>query len=243
MSDETPSHERPCPTIGGDPPQSAARDLRRILGTSGGIPRHDLAARRAAEIEALIAWAGERGWLDARYFLTPAREGGLEHRLWLDEASNRVIKITLPGRFGRTLRSVDARPDRQELHHLVRFESATPLEYLDRLALHNDAFGDDVRVLGPIHDGLDEISIVITQQFLRGSRPTDREVRDFMQRAGFRQLGAEPAFFRPADRVAAFDAHSANFVRTEGETVPFDLITFHADGAMSRLLESFLCKE
>lgn len=41
---------------------------------------------------------GERtGWLDAGYYLMPARKDGLEHRFWFDEASGRVIKLTLLG--------------------------------------------------------------------------------------------------------------------------------------------------
>ena len=238
MNGEPPRDGRPCPTTGGYPPQAAARDLRGILEASGGVPWRDLAERRAGETRALIAWAERIGWLDADYFLTPAQEGGLEHRLWLDESSGRVIKVTLPGRFGRTVRPVHPPSEKRELHRLVRIEDATPLEYLDRHALHNDAFGDDVRVLGLVRDPLDRVSIVISQRFLHGTRPTESDVRGFMQRAGFRQVGAEPAFFRARDRVAAFDAHTANFVHTAGETVPFDLITFHADAAMARLLAS-----
>lgn len=238
MNGESPSHERPCPTTGGHSPQSAASDLRRILEAGGGVSGHDLAARGAAEIRALVAWAERTGWLDAAYYLTPAREGGLEHRLWLDDASGRVIKATLPGRFGRMVRLVQPPPEKRELNRLIRFGHATPLEYLDRLALHNEVFGDDGRVLGVVCDALKQLSIVISQVFLQGTRPLDSEVRRFMQAAGFRQLGAEPAFFRARDRVAAFDAHTANFVRTGGETVPFDVITFHAEAAMTRVLES-----
>lgn len=83
------------------------------------------------------------------------------------------------------------------------------------------------------------MSFLISQRFLKGARPLDPDVRGFMRGAGFRQFGAESAYFRARDRVAAFDAHTANFVRTGGETVPFDLSTFHADGAMTRVLESF----
>ncbi len=240
MSGEPFSHERPCPTTGGYPPQSAASDLRGILAAGGGVPGQDLGARRAAETRALEAWADRIGWLDASYYLTPAREGGLEHRIWLDDAGGRVIKVTLPSRTGRTVRLVQPPPESRELHRLVRLADATPLEYLDRLALHNEAFGDDVRVLGVVRDSLGRSSIVISQAFLKGTRPRESDVLHFMQAAGFRQLAAEPAFFRASDRVAAFDAHTANFVRTSGETVPFDVITFHVDSEMARTLESFL---
>ena len=164
----------------------------------------------------------------------------MEHRLWLDDASGRVIKLTLPGRTGRTVRLVSPPPNTDQLHQLVRLTSATPLEYLDRLALHNELFGDDVRVLGVLCDSRNLLSIVISQVFLCGTRPTDAHVRTFMHAAGFRQLGAEPAFYRPHDRVAAFDAHTANFVRTQDETVPFDVITLRADAPLARVLERFL---
>ncbi len=209
------------------------------MEAGGGVSGHDLSVRGTAEIRALATWAERTGWLDSNYYLTQAREGGLEHRLWLDEASGRVIKVTLPGFCGRTVRLVDPATEKREIHRLVRFGPATPLEYLDRLALHNALFGRSVRVLGVVCDPARRLSIVISQVFLHGTLPREAEVRRFMHGAGFAALGAEPAYFRAYDRVAAFDAHTANFVRTRGETVPFDVITFHADAAMARVLASF----
>jgi hypothetical protein len=118
------------------------------------MPGHDLAARRACEVRAVIAWADRVGWLDADHYVTPAREGGLEHRLWLHAGSGRVIKVTFPGGFGRTVRLVHPASERLELYRLVRLTDATPLEDLDRHALHNEASGDDVRVLGAVRDSL-----------------------------------------------------------------------------------------
>lgn len=56
-----------------------------------------------------------------------------------DHAEQRVIKFTLPGFYGRhprtRLNGVAMRPGKT-------------LEYLDRLAFHNDLFEDDTTVLG-----------------------------------------------------------------------------------------------
>lgn len=165
----------------------------------------------------------------------------MEHRIWFDSGSGRVIKITHPGRFGRTVRLISPRPEAaRELYRLVRFADASPLEYLDRLALHDELFGRSVRVLGVVRDDGSKLSMVISQVFLHGMRPTDAEVRLFLTSDGFRQLGFEPAYYRSRDRMAVFDAHSANFVRTGGHIVPFDAITLRVAGEMEKSLNSFV---
>ena len=77
----------------------------------------------------------------------------MEHRIRYGPAANRVIKITLPGQYGRCGRlNHSATPDLQP-HEALRLGPGTLLEYLDRMALHNELFGDDVRVLGAVKDG------------------------------------------------------------------------------------------
>jgi hypothetical protein len=228
-------HERQTgPASSGDSPHAAARDLRAILASSGGGGAGSTPGI-TAQIEALVGWAGQAGFLDPGYYLTPSRVGGLEHRIWYDPEANRVVKITLPGQYGRCARlNPRATPD-QLPDQVLRLGPATPLEYLDRMALHNDLFGDDVHVLGVVQDG-DWFCLVISQPFLRGPRPSAERVESFLREQGFLRIGSELAYFRPADSLALFDSHPGNFVLTGNLPVPFDVIPQGVERHFARLL-------
>ncbi len=112
---------------------------------------------------------------------------------------------------------------------------ATPLEYLDRLALHNELFGRSVEFLGLVQSR-GGYSLVTSQIFLRGSKPTVDDIARLMAAYDFQKLRGENAYFRPNDRLAVFDAHARNYVLTDGVPVPFDVIPQHVSGRMEALL-------
>lgn len=59
---------------------------------------------------------------------------GAEHETYVDTEGGHAFKFTHDGRFGHCLRDEGA--------------VATPLDYLRRLAWHNELFGDDIRLHG-----------------------------------------------------------------------------------------------
>ena len=121
------------------------------------------------------------------------------------------------------------------LEDALGLKPATPLEYLDRLALHNEQFGQSVEFIGLVRQR-GGLSLVISQIFLRGSKPSIPQIAEFMASKGFRKLGAANAYFRPEDHLAVFDAHARNLVLTENVPVPFDVIPQSVSGRMEATL-------
>jgi len=121
---------------------------------------------------------------------------------------------------------------------------ATPLEYLERLLLHNSLFSDQVRLEGLSTE--DDATVVITSQpNLTGDEVTEEEMTAYMAKLWFKPLtGLSPgrpgalAFYRDLDEMAAFDAHPGNFVKDHnGVVLPIDLILVHADAALAKALD------
>lgn len=121
------------------------------------------------------------------------------------------------------------------LAEAMALRPATPLEYLDRLALHNDLFGRSVEFVGLVrHKG--GWSFVVSQIFLKGVKPSIPQISAFMGEHGFQKLGEENAYYRAADHLAVFDAHARNFVLADSVPVPFDVIPQHVSGRFEALL-------
>ena len=74
-------------------PVAAAAEFRRVLET-GGDGTGIIAQQRA-----LCRWGKD---LPVALFLDPAREGGLEHRVW--PVGPDILKVTYGGAYGRTVR-------------------------------------------------------------------------------------------------------------------------------------------
>lgn len=114
---------------------------------------------------------------------------------------------------------------------------ATPAEYLERLRLANEKFGDAIRFLGVVvrEDGW---RLVTSQPNVPGGPPSLRDIEHFFRANGFRQVN-EKTWFRAADRLVAGDAHVANLKRTKnGDIVPFDLLLREAKGPLLRAVEA-----
>ncbi|HEY9156180.1 MAG TPA: hypothetical protein VIM69_13690, partial [Opitutaceae bacterium] len=115
------------------------------------------------ESESLLHWAKERGrFLPAAEFGSLIEgfnllEGGLEHQVFFQRKSGRVVKITKTPHFGHTWYLKD---------------------YVRNLLWCNAVFEDDIQLEGVIqqHDGM---SIVISQPYIHGRSPSDEEVEQW----------------------------------------------------------------
>ena len=94
---------------------------------------------------------------------------------------------------------------------------ATPLEYLDRLLLANDIFGDDIALLGVLDAG-SGMQVVTSQPTILGDPPEPEDIAAFMTALGFEVLpplvvrnSGALSFLRERDGIAAFDCHAGNF--------------------------------
>jgi hypothetical protein len=168
-------------------------------------------------------------------FLSPAWRGGEEHLVWEDSPHNRYVKLTHANQFGLTVAAewfIDEEKDEVELKPALR--GATPLEYLERLLLHNAVFGDSIELLGII-DKRQALHVVITQPFIRGESSSTARIVAFMRALGFTLLpeiavGRRGAvsFFRESDGIAAFDCHPANFLSAGHDLFPIDTLLVRA---------------
>ena len=155
------------------PLESAARYTR---GGAPAAPDHDAtererAARIAAEQSRLIEWAKSHHRLGGR--LPPEDARGGEHTVYFDEQFNRYIKSTIPEKhkgYGIALGSYT--------------HGATPSEYLDRLALQNRIFNDDLRLERIVVRNAKPI-IVTSQPCISGEHASQEALDNMMREHGF----------------------------------------------------------
>ena len=129
----------------------------------------------------------------------------------------------------------------EETSFLPDLTNALPLEYLERLLLQNESFGDRIRLEGiAVEDN--QVVVLTSQPEVVGIDVSADEMREYMGKLWFAPLhglslgrpGAL-AFYRDLDEVAAFDAHPGNFVKdTNGVVLPIDLILLRADAALQK---------
>lgn len=140
---------------------------------------------------------------------------GREHRTWKHEEFSRIYKFTYPGQFGRTAFYCSGGLGNTD---------APPFEYLTRLALHNDVFGDDVLFEALIEDHSGRPVSVISQTFIEGDHPSQADIDAYMTAEDFIKTRSGD-WYRAADDLAVFDAHPGNYIRTpDGDVVPIDLV-------------------
>ena len=146
---------------------------------------------------------------------------GNEHTVVVKPDVRRVIKLTHPDRFGKAYPRICGRTVYQE---------ATPLEYLVRWMVCNEAFGDEVRLEQVMLDQNDAVRVVISQPSVFGIHPEAEDLHRHLFEQGFEPMEAVDGtpttndWFRAADRILIFDAHNGNYIQTtDGFIVPIDI--------------------
>ena len=203
-------------------PESAASDIgARAAEVKRARPG---ASDYSAQFESLVDFAQERGFYETRLIREPKFGSGNEHEVWYDEDSSRIIKATYPNKFGFTIGAG---------------RDATPVQYLDRLALQNEVFGDEICVEGVANE-LGRIRIVTSQPYIEGRPATAQEMEEEFDRLGFRPLTVDgnEIWYRLPDGVMAFDAHPRNFLTDDSGTVhPIDVNMVHVDPDLKARLD------
>lgn len=174
---------------------------------------------------------------------------GTEHLVEFDDETGRVVKITVPPKFGllpavisvpqANLRDDPAiSPFRKE----IGFIHATPLEYLERWMAANEVFEDDVRLTSVIEWSDGRISFAISQPQYHGELATDREIEIFFTEAGWTRISdatGHLVFFNYAFNVLAIDALPRNCYVREGQLQPFDVILCHPEEELEQFLKLY----
>lgn len=212
---------RKLPETAQDRPLAEAHDvIRRILSADGTIHGDeddpDFVPRQLAG----IAVAAEREGFLFRD-LIPEAQGGVEHDVTFDSTTGTVLKFTKPDRSAYAVDFELGTP---------RMGRATPLDYLDRLAMQNEIFADTLRFVG-IASNTDGKRIITRQNTVRGRPARWEEIVKLMEDLGFTKLrhnhgiGYEDSYAFVRDDSAVFDMRPANvFVTDEGDIVPVDCI-------------------
>ncbi len=172
---------------------------------------HDSRSKRVeTEQRRLIQWAKENGKLSRSRRLPPAFAHGGEHDVYFQKRTQRYLKAT--------------RLDRQRGYGIALgsfTHGATPSEYLDRLALQNRIFNDDIRLERIVKN--DGKPIILTSQpSIKGAEPTQTALDELMLGKGYEKL-AEGAYYDKRAGLLIFDLFPRNAIQAaDGHIYPID---------------------
>lgn len=203
--------------------EAVLADARRTLESAahhtrgGGAPNpdhdSDFAARtKRVEFEQrrLIQWAEENGKLGASRRLPPEFGRGGEHQVYFQKHDQRCLKATLLNRqlgYGIALGS--------------HVRGATPAEYLDRLALQNEIFNDDIRLERVVLSNNKPI-ILTSQPFIVGEKANTAELDELMLGKGYEKL-TDGAYYAERAGLLMFDLIPRNAIKAaDGHIYPID---------------------
>lgn len=153
-----------------------------------------------------------------------------------------MTKFTQPGEFGLSAEA-DVRLSKttRRKEDFLRPARATPGQYLERVILTRDIFGDDLRFIGIAVDEDDDVSAVVAQPFISGDAPSYKKITAWMAEFGFAEV-ERGNFFRRSDGIAVFDPWPRNFVELGDELLAIDLVVLHARGAVLAYEEKY-CRD
>lgn len=226
--------------------ESATSALARDVGRSG--TEHwaafEIDSEKGREVACLRRWANESGaWLDSAKMIH--WHGGLglgEHDV--KELGGRIWKATKDNRFGIYF-AATGRATGDPVRQIQKLSTATPHQYLTRLALLNDwcrtlpgaaAVPEMTRMEGIAV--LDGRFAIITSQCLYPhdeAQPSSTDLATWLMGFGFKSVTAG-IFYRPADNLALFDVKPANIIRSAGVLRPVDVIPITPTGLLAAVL-------
>ena len=125
---------------------------------------------------------------------------GDEHQAWFDEGNNRWHKATYPNRFGIAW---------------SREGSATAGEYLTRLLLQNQYFGDDIHLMA-LANCDKKLRVITSQPHIIGEHAAYEEIQRWFRGLGFNRFesGGSFAWYRTDYNLLVSDAHEGNVIRS-----------------------------
>ena len=172
----------------------------------------------------LIQWAKDNQKLTK--VIPPWDTSGGEHFVYADVAKGRLIKVTSKNNLGYGI----------ALGSHCR--GATPSEYIDRLALQNELFSDDIQLEAiAIRD---RVPVVITSQpIYRGIPTPEAEIITLMTANQFKHL-APGTFYLKERGLLVFDLHPRNAIRDpKGFVHVFDPVVQRITEDFAQYIEEF----
>ena len=185
----------------------------------------------SASFTKLLTWGEAAGLIRPESHFSFLRrepdEAGNEHEVWFDESINRWHKATFPNRFGIAW---------------GRKGSATASEYLTRLMLQNEYFGDDIQLVALVNCR-EKLRVITSQPHVAGEHAHAEEIQIWFRGLGFSRFssGESVAWFRKDINLLVSDAHEGNVIRTaDGVLFAIDLNPMRPDQEMRELVISML---
>lgn len=176
-------------------------------------------------------------------------EGG-EHRIFGSATLGRLVKHTLPGRFGQIMdeaKLLDPRTFQNKPRLKMRY--ALPSEYLRRWAVMTDVFGMRTEYIGKVTKEGGEPQMAIEQPFIvedENLPATKDDLIEFFTKHGFDRVDDDHlvnpevhgvTWYRQRDGILVTDAHARNFRRDmDGVIIPVDLVIALVPPGASTLL-------
>ena len=185
-------------------------EFRSVLYPDGEVDGQENDLDRSEQFQRIEAEACRLGILYD--LLEPTVEGGREHDLIYDDATGTVLKFTKPSSAAYVVEFLEGKP---------RLSNGEPLEYLERLILHNEVFGDFTDFVGI--GGVPNNRRIITRQETVIGREAGWEeiIRLMVDELGFTKLphnfgiGYKDSYAFIRENVAVFDMRPANVFMTE----------------------------
>lgn len=227
------------------------RRAQRPSGPLEGDEKARITEARRRDKTLLTDWARNAGILlteyPDRYPLNGANDkGGSEHHAFEGE---RWVKITKGDGSSFGYQPLDEGKDDE---WMISKEPADLLSYLQKLALHNQVFHDDIVLHGVVADPLGKVALIISQPHYKGTfAGVYTAIKPAMEAAGFVRVEPpsarkeEPsAYYRASDNVAVIDLHSENAVLQDNGTFlrVFDNIIVRPTGALRATFERLAAK-
>lgn len=214
-----------------------AQELRRSSGTIGAELSDTRAVQQASarQFTALTSLglpevAPPQDWA----------RGGSEHAVQIEPDGKRIRKWTRLAPEGGLGFQIGVghgwdKATQQFVAHVGWERRQTPAEYLERIALFNRLFSDDIRFEGYSKKSDGAVVIVTSQRLLEGDHPPQADIDRWLADRGFsrvRSAGELPAAYRARDGVVLFDIKPANFIRdSQGRLHAIDVIVSRWDDA------------
>jgi hypothetical protein len=190
----------------------------------GASPLH----ARASESRDLGEWAKaanrvrDRG--EFRRFPVVAEDSGENEVRWRP-SDGRIVKLTHPGGYGFSLFLTEDGKWNSRI--------GTPVEYLERIRLFNEAFGGDWKMEGvilpsePEQNGL--VQILTSQSRIEAADskypyPNMAEIEGFMRGLGFERVAGFLAWRNAERGIVVGDVRGPNFIKSKRGIVPIDLL-------------------
>jgi hypothetical protein len=234
LPDETSSGRQAASVTGA----ARADFVRAALDHLRGIPPAGGEALGAPTVarqkENLREWARGLGLLlDPEVIVPRLGRGGQEHDIFQD--GERVFKVTRNGIFGLSPGIELALVSSGEDARRFQLWEATPLEYLERLDLHNQLV-PGLNVLEGVFVQADGDMAVVTSQPRFDIVPvSEAEIDVWFAAQGFKKI-THSGYYREEDNLGVFDAHSKNVVRAGELLVPFDVIPCRPAGGFLKFI-------